>query len=179
MLLRGQSWKVRMLVFRLLALVCAAGCSGCATADHVTLIPLRGNIQTAMSEENGSIVVDIVSTGGIGSARMVATDSRDVILRFRLRGLEELRVMTSDSTWVITVSSAAPDSIRQVLTAGAGLPATLRADDPLWISVKAVPGREKMPPSLFTSGFYQIILPVRLADSRRSGVLLSWVDFFR
>ena len=124
--------------------------------------------------------IDVRSPSGIGRAVIGRTTAwpKAVVLRFRLAGLEQIRVSNQkQTTWAaVSVREGKPEVRRwkgdKEEAVGPG--------DPLWMGIRLLDADEK-PASYDASkkGIIEVTLPAALFEGDPRGITVDWIDFFR
>lgn len=123
-----------------------------------------------VSTSDGRTMIDVTSSGGIGSAALHLPDStcrQPVVFRFHLNGLEQFVLAYGSTRFEVSLSSSELDRppLVTVLVAGTAVPDA--ADDPRFrIDINA--GHP-----------ITISAPADFAPAACGEFALSWVDFFR
>lgn len=145
--------------------------------DAPTPVPPAFEISTAKpadriaySAQNNRVFFDVVSEGGIGSARIVQTAGavpQDMILNLHLRALEHFKFSFDDQFVEIEIPTTGGDHTPRE---------SVSADSPLFMPVKIV-SRDNVYP--IQEGFIQIELPPAYYDAGAREFSMEWIDFYR
>ena len=128
----------------LAALVCLQSCApGVQDRASVEAVLGRPDAEvTFFTGEDGTLVVEVVSPSGIGSADLVLSGPvpKTMVLRFRLKGLEKLDVTYGQTTVTASLSSMPEHSvIESVRQATDGQEREISPGSPYWMAVTVVP----------------------------------------
>ena len=132
-----------------------------------------------MEQEGERTTFDIHSAKGIGSATLAWTGGRrprEAWACFHLHGLEELRIDSGGTSFLVAVSSTDPPRVRQELTRAGEPVRQLVAGDPEWLRwrIETTAGRAPTPPERIW-----VELPPAMLQKSPSEVRLRWIDFYR
>lgn len=141
-----------------------------------------GNLddQIKILTQDDQTVIDISSPSGIGSATLElesGTMPEEMILRLHLRGLEQLRLTSPQTSLEASVSNSNPADVQQrILAASSDSP--LSPDHPLWMQVKIVSEQaEKTIP--LEEGYFEVSVPTEFLRKAGNSFEVQWTDFFR
>lgn len=140
--------------------------------DHITW---------TVAEKNATF--DIYSPSGIGRAtvRWLTGDYPErVVLRFHLKGLEELRFTYATTIVTISVASTGGPVVQQQVARDAGERRATTADSPYWMQTKLV--AEGTPSSTvipLTAGYIEVELPPHFLRTHQTVFAIAWIDFYR
>jgi len=166
------------------ALVCLQACAP-GVQERATVEAVLGRPDAEVSffaGEDGSLVVEVVSPSGIGSADLVLSGPipKSMVLRFRLKGLERLDVAYGQTTVTASLSSMPEygviESVRQATD---GQEREISPGSPHWMAVTLVPAesaKAAMPPQ---GAYIEVRLPADFLMSGERALTIRWVDFFR
>ncbi|MCL4859065.1 MAG: hypothetical protein KJZ93_06645 [Caldilineaceae bacterium] len=138
-------------------------------------------ITWAVSEDR--VRFDIYSTSGIGRAtvHMVADPyPAQIVLRFHLRGLEELRFVYQTTVISVAVASIGERAVHQQVALGEGEAQTIAPDSPYWM--KTTLGMDQPPssnPGSSIDGYVDVELPSNFLQGEETTFSIAWIDFFR
>lgn len=142
------------------------------------ITPKKSEDHVKVRRERDTVIFDVLSRSGIGGAAITRTKGKwpaNVILRFRLGGLESLTVSNGKIKLAGSVLSHSGYAKRLSLTEdgkdGEQAPGT--QIQVLDAAGKPVPGLPKR------GGYFQIAVPKALLESQPKSLELRWVDFFR
>ncbi len=168
------------------ALLLFAACSGVPRGDiHFNVRPHKDDARISIQVEGERALLDIFSASGIGSADLEITSPnrpRQILLRFHLSGLEELRFAYQDTVITASLSSTKEQSIRQSFSK-TGPPSAaaeaITSGHALWMKIRIVPG-EGMPPKLpLPQGYIEVEAPASFIAGDHRRVTIHWIDFYR
>ena len=166
----------RYLIDRLVILVMLASwLTACAmrTAgdERWLVIPDQTNNQIRLTTVDQATVFDIFSERGIGRANvqwMSGDYPARILLRFHLRGLEELRVTYAATTITLSIPSTGAGNVQQqVTTATPGENQPVTPTSPYWMK------------TVVTADWIEVELPPTFLQGRYTGFTVQWIDFFR
>ena len=131
---------------------------------------LKGDPTILLTASNVTLLVDVTSPTGIGSARIEKTSGNwppQIVMRLRLKGLESLKFTYADRTVNLEVPSSGMGGVIESAQVGSGTFAPLTPDSPYWMKVTPGEGYFDVtaPPDFFTSGADQFVV--------------EWIDFYR
>jgi len=163
-------------------LVSCAGLPANAQSEEPVFVVTTKNRddQVDIQYDNGVASIDIRSSTGIGSATLElesGTMPGNMILRLHLKGLEELRLTSSQTSIEVSVSNSDPSDIHQrIIAASSDTP--LLPDHPLWMKVEIVsPQAEKKIP--LEEGYFEVTVPKEFIQKAGNSFEIQWTDFFR
>ena len=137
--------------------------------------------QIGIRQENGVTTVDIHSPSGIGTAKFeLASGARpeQLILRLHLRGLEEFRLISNQTTIAASGSSSEVFNVTSQSVIAVGNEHSITPIDPLWTRVEIISDQpEKKIP--LEEGFFEITVPKEFIRSAGNSFEIQWIDFFR
>ena len=139
-----------------------------------------GNEVTA-SAEDGTLVVDVHSRSGIGSASVehaAGTFPETIVVRLHLRGLEEFRLSYDDTTITASVSSGDSRSVFQNATQPGEGERPITPGSPFWMDVRIVTDRAT-PHIPLDQGYFEITLPKGFLREEQRSFSIRWIDFYR
>jgi hypothetical protein len=136
--------------------------------------------------EDGRMLIDIRSDGGIGGASITwaAAPAVPPVLRLHLRGLEELRLIggnleTGGVETIVSVASTAPHTVRQSTRSdGEAELQPIVEGDPAWLDVSWSPGGEAAGFPL-QDGYFDVTLADTRLTQAGTQLELRWIDFYR
>lgn len=167
----------RIILFFLLLLL--IGCSATNAAQPTA-------VQTATAMENEQpeelpMVYDIISESGIGNEmfqRPADGWAREIVLRFHLKGLEEMRLQFGDTAVTLSIASSGQQEIWQSVSQN-GQNQTLQPGDPNWMQV-VILNDDSTPGSIpLENGTINVLLPASFYEADPESFTLSWIDFYR
>jgi len=136
--------------------------------------------QVDIQYENSVAFIDVYSPTGIGSAILElesGTMPGNMILRLHLKGLEELRLTSSQTSIEASVSNSDPSDIHQRIIA-ASSDSPLLPDHPMWMKIEIVTeqAEKKIP---LEEGYFEITVPKEFILKAGNSFEIQWTDFFR
>jgi hypothetical protein len=161
-----------VLVLSSIVFVSLAACSPASTSiERATYqaVPLKGDPVITFSTTNEMLLIDITSPTGIGSAAIEKTAGQwpsQIVMRLRVKGLENFQFRYADTTIEVSVSSHGDNAVREEYEQ-AGAADTLNPGDPYWIEV--TPG----------TGYFDLEVPVDFLKSGENKFTIEWIDFYR
>jgi hypothetical protein len=158
--------------------------SGDALAQEVPVFQVKaegdGN-NAAISIEGKVAVLDIHSRSGIGRATVEYVSGpilEKIVVRLRLKGLEELRLSYDRTVITARVSSGDSRNVVQSLDPPGGDERPITPDSPHWMEVKIV--SDKAAPRIpLDDGYFEITLPKDVLGKGRRSFSIRWIDFYR
>jgi len=166
----------RYLIDRLVILVMLAFClTACAVhtagAGRWLVIPDQTNNQLRLTTVDQATVLDILSERGIGRANVqwIGGDyPARILLRFHLRGLEELRFTYATTTITLSIPSTGAENVQQqVATSAPGENQPVIPTSPYWMK------------TVVTADWIEVEPPPAFLQGRHAGFTVQWIDFFR
>lgn len=152
------------------------------TIELQVLSIAEGDQVSAGFDLSGNYIVHIHSPKGIGGVELSVTDGiwpKAVILRFYLRGLENLRIVSEGIALEASIKSYGENLVRQTAII-AGKVQEPASDHPWIMSVEIVDRQStdvgKLP---VVDGYINVGLPQTLFESRGRQFEIHWVNFYR
>jgi hypothetical protein len=178
---RGRA-NVETTSLAVLALGVAEPPSADAPAPKFKITTRRKDDRVEVEVDKDRAVFDVSSPFGISQAVIERQDDawpREVVLRLRLKGLENFRA----SNGKVTVEAAAgvkdgkPD-VRVWKDGQENSP--LDEKSPLWTDIRIVGGDGKPAKDLpLKGGYFELTLPRAFFDGNPRSITLNWIDFYR
>jgi hypothetical protein len=177
----AKTWR-----YDLMSLLIAAACSNPPRGDiGFSIRPQKDDARISVTVQGERAFIDIFSASGIGGADLEVTSSdlpQQILLRFHLRGLEELRFAYQDDVITASLSSSKEHEIRQSCNkAGAAATAAqaLVSGDPQWLKIRIVP-QSAAPASLpLQQGHIEVEVPQSFIAGGHRRMAIHWIDFYR
>ena len=161
-----------------LALLLLAGCSGAPRGDiHFSVQPKKDDARLAVTVEDGRAVIEVFSASGIGGAELEIDSAvlpRQILLRFHLRGLEELRFAYDDAVITASLSSAAGRQVHQSFSSAAAPAEAIASGDARWMKIRLVP-----PALPLQQGYIEVEAPQSFLSGGHRRMTIHWIDFYR
>ena len=137
--------------------------------------------QIDIKNEKGISTVDIHSPTGIGSARFVlesGTMPERVVMRLHLKGLEELRLVSDQTTIAASASSSNLFRITDQRIISSGNEYSITPIDPLWMKIEIVSSQaiETIP---LKDGYFEITISNEFIQNSGDSFEIQWIDFYR
>jgi len=144
-------------------------------------VPKKGDPQIVFSITSGTAIIDIVSPPGIGGAAIEKTGGQwppKVLMRFHLKGLEDLKFMYGDKTVAVSVSSTGDSTVRESAIIGDS-ETPIKNDSPYWMAVNILskdgsPGKIPLEDSTI-----EVTAPADFLRSDNAQFSIEWIDFYR
>jgi len=134
-------------------------------------------LQTRVTDDDVSI--DIFSASGIGQAAfefVSAQMPKRIIMRFHLRGLEELRFAYGETIVSASIASTGEQGIRQSMSRAGERPMeTLTSSSSFWMKMR-VASRDQIP---LREGYIEVEAPEDFFKSGARKASIDWIDFYR
>jgi hypothetical protein len=148
-----------------------AACAAPRAAEPATFVykPLKGDPRITFHASDDMLLLDIASFTGIGAAEVEKTSGQwppKVVMRFRLKGLEESRFTYGQHTVEVHVASTAEHAVREFLV-NQGQVATLSPGSPYWMNVTSA------------TGHFDVEAPPDFLKSAETKFKIEWIDFYR
>jgi hypothetical protein len=162
-------------------MLCGAACKIFQNREAmVKIISRQDDARLATRLENEAAIIEIFSASGIGAAVFEFIPGLlppKILLRFHLRGLEELRFAYGETEVKASIASTSDNAIRQSISRAGEKPMEmLTANSPFWMKLRVASRDQKIP---LREGYIEVEAP---ADFLRSGarqVKIHWIDFYR
>jgi hypothetical protein len=136
--------------------------------------------QVSIQYQNGIAFIDVHSPVGIGSATFELESGpmpAEIILRLHLKGLEEIRLTSSQNNIAASVASSDTSNINQRIIAP-GSESPLLPNHPLWMQVEIISELpEKSIP--LEEGYFKITMPKEFIQNAGNSYEIEWIDFYR
>lgn len=177
--MRRSHLEIVLLSFLLVS--CAGGPVNAQSEEPVFTVTTKNEAdRVSFQNLNARTVIDVVSPTGIGSAAFElesGTLPEEISLRLHLRGLEELRLTSAQTSIAASVSNSDPSEVRQrILAASSDTPLT--PGHPLWMEIEIVPEQpEKKIP--LEEGYFEVTLPQEFIQKAGNSFEIAWIDFYR
>ena len=137
--------------------------------------------QVSVQNENGAARIDISSPTGIGSADLVLESGampEAMIVRFHLRGLEQIRFTSAKDQIAASFSSSEVVTIPDQMKISEGNEIPILPGQPLWMKIEIVSEQaEKIIP--LEEGFFEVTLPKEFLQKAGTSFTIEWIDFYR
>ncbi len=182
------AFRILFIALSCLLLATSTACrqpSATLTPATFTAAPLRGDPQIVVSTINDTLVVDITSPTGIGSAAIEKTAGQwpgKIVLRFHLSGLEEMKFHYGDTTLQVNVSSHGDNAVTETLVKN-GETTALSPGDPLytpyWMNVQILNADGATGTIPLQNGAIDVSAPPDFFRSGATKFTLEWIDFYR
>lgn len=158
---------------------CAAPAAGPATSatapSEVQVATDKPDNRVAVTSDADRLIVDVVSPSGIGNAGVrMATGAMPptVLMRFHLRGLEQMTLAFGDAVVKLSVPSGGGPVLQSVIEAGQER--AIGPDSPYWMAVT-----QAAPPDGSDSVLFEVTSPPAFAASPPASFTVGWIDFYR
>jgi len=172
---------LRIVLLSFLLVSCAGGAVNAQSGEPIFTVTTKNkDDRVSFQNLNAQTFIDVYSPSGIGSAALgleSGTLPEEIVLRLHLRGLEELRLTSAQTSITASVSNSDPSEIRQrVLAASSDTPLT--PGHPLWMEIEIVPeqAEKKIP---LEEGYFEVTLPQEFIQKAGSSFEIEWIDFYR
>lgn len=158
---------------------CASPAAGPATsataAPEAQVATDKPDNRVAVTRDANRLIVDVVSPSGIGSAgvRLPAGDMPPtVLMRFHLRGLEQMTLAFGDAVVKLSAPSGGRPVLQSVIEAGQER--AIGPDSSYWMEVT-----QTAPPDGSDSALFEVTSPPAFAASPPASFTVGWIDFYR
>ena len=138
------------------------------------------------SGKNGSTVFEVFSPGGIGEAEIKlvsGTPPQKIVLRFYLKGLEELRITAGNTALLISVSSHGDQAVHQSIrmeNADSVHWQQIDSGSQYWTEIRMVDTEGKPANKIpLKNGYFEAVLPQNFINDKTPVFSLRWIDFYR
>jgi hypothetical protein len=125
-------------------------------------------------------LIDIDSPSGIGSVILElesGTLPEGIILRLHLKGLEELRLTSAQTSIAASVSNSDPSEVHQRIAA-ASSDTPLLPGQPLWMEIRIV-SEQAVKTLPLEEGYFEITVPKEFIRKAGTSFEIEWIDFHR
>jgi hypothetical protein len=167
-------------------LLALAGCvplpEATPAGPTVRLAALAPGDSIAVEEAaDGSVILDITSARGIGRAEIerLGPAPASLVLRLRLKGLEEFRLVWGDTEVTAHVGSGSP-AVRQELSRPGATPSAAAAEidstSPYWLPIRIEAANPTIP---LADGFFAVSAPPAFLQAAPARFTVRWIDFYR
>jgi len=165
-------------------LLCAACASAPRNGIRWQVIASKADTKITVHSEGERALLDIFSASGVGSAELEITSPalpRHLLMRFHLRGLEELRFAYAETVITASLSSTQEQKIQQSLSSP-GVPAMAEAitsEQPQWMKMRLVPAGNASSDSGRPPGVIEVEAPRSFIAAGHRRMTIHWIDFYR
>jgi hypothetical protein len=172
---------VEAIVVSFLLVSCAGGPARAQSGGPVFVVTTKNqDDQINVQHQNGTSIIEVESPSGIGSATFELESGNmpeQVILRLHLRGLEELRLTSVQTSIAASVSNSDPSEIHQRIAA-ASIDTPILPGEPLWMEIEIVSERavEMLP---LEEGYFEVRVPGEFLRKAGISFEVKWIDFHR
>ncbi len=155
-----------------LVVLSTAACASSSAANVGAVyraVPLKGDPRITFSTTEDTLLIDITSPTGIGGAAIEKTSGQwpgTIVMRLRVKGLEQFEFTYGNSSIDLAVSSQNAQVVHEVLTQP-GKMGTVSPGDPYWIAVTPGPG------------YFDLQAPADFFKSGENKFTIDWIDFYR
>lgn len=168
----------------LLFVVSLAACAVLTTDGGLATVAVaRPDDRMTWAVSANTVRFDIYSASGIGRAtvHMLANPyPTQIVLRFHLRGLEELRFGYQTTVISVAVASIGDRVVHQQVALGAGEAQSIAPDSPYWMKTEIVMDQPPFPTSGSPiTGYIDVELPSSFLRGEQTSFSIEWVDFYR
>ncbi len=163
-----------MLAGGVLAACAAPPAAGPATPEYQIATDKPDDVVTA-TMDGERLLVDVQSPSGIGSAGVRAADGAmppAVLLRFHLRGLEQMTFAFGDAIVKLSVPSGGDRPVMQSVVEG-GQESPLTPESPYWMEVAQTTAAGS------AEAVFEVAAPPAFSDSPPANFTVGWIDFYR
>ena len=140
----------------------------------------RTDDRVEVKSENDKIIFDVRSPFGISRATIERTTEQwpeKVLIRLRLKGLENFNVSTEKLKLEASVSSQNGDAR---LWKDGKEDMLLDSKSPYWMEIRIIDSDGKPTKALpLKAGYIEMQLPKKLFEVNPKSIALNWVDFYR
>lgn len=147
----------------------------------IRVISHNAEARFKVAVEADGAVIEIFSPQGIGQAAFEITAPNapeKILLRFHLRGLEELRFAYHETVVTASMTSSDKHDIRQNLSRAGEKPANpqvISSSSPFWMQIR-VKSRGAIP---LREGYIEVEAPADFLQSGARQASIQWIDFYR
>jgi hypothetical protein len=172
---------VEAIVVSFLLVSCAGGPASAQSGGPVFVVTAKNtDDQISIQFDNSAALIDIISPSGIGEAVFELESGsmpEQVILRLHLRGLEEFRLTSIQTSIAASVSNSDPSEVHQRIAA-ASIDTPILQGEPLWMEIEIVSERavEMLP---LEEGYFEVTVPRDFLRKAGISFEVKWIDFHR
>jgi len=168
----------------LAALSLVSGCTSPRRSDPpvFSLHPeSEGGNELSATVQDETALIYVQSLSGIGSAWVELVGGafpEKMVLRLKLRGLEQFRLAYGDMVILASVSSANGGSVQQSIRTAEGDEQPHASGSPYWMDIQIVAdqGASHIP---LDQGYFEITLPEDFIREGPRTFYFQWIDFYR
>ena len=164
-----------------LLMSCASLPARAQSGDPVFAVtPKNKDDQVDIQYENGTVLINVISPTGIGSATLElesGTMPEEIIVRLHLRGLEEFRLTSAQTSIAASVSNSDPSEVHQrIIAASSDTP--LLPSQPLWMKIEIV-SEQSVKTLPLEEGYFEVTIPKEFLRKAGTSFEIEWIDFHR
>lgn len=159
---------------------------GCAlgTEEVTTVGAILGRpdaAATAFVMEDGTLIIEVTSPSGIGSAELTISGPmpKRAVLRLWLKGLEGLEVSYGETVVTASLLGTTGSNLMEAIRLASGEEELVTPSSPYWMAVQVVPTGPSPTTIPLAQGYIEISLPEHFFRSKERTVAIRWVDFYR
>lgn len=148
--------------------------AGPATSEFQIATDKPDNVVTA-TMDGERLLVDVQSASGIGSAGVRAADGEmpsAVLMRFHLRGLEQMTFAFGGAIIKLSVPSGGDRPVMQSVVEG-GQERAITPESPYWMDVTQTTADGS------TENIFEVAAPPAFSSSPNANFTIGWIDFYR
>lgn len=158
--------------------------AGAGAASDFAIACRRDDDRIPVIAEADRTVFEIVSARGIGAASIRRCRPQwpaTLVLRPRLRGLEQLQITAGGVTLEVSVSSSPPHAVRQTVSQpDSQRDKTIDRASRFWAKVRILNAAGRPAGGLpDEGGCFELELPAALLDGNPAAIDVRWIDFYR
>lgn len=177
--MRFLRWVIESAIMTVTIMV--TSCSPIQPPASLQVVAERPDSSITVSGADGAAILEIHSPSGIGAATVSMGEGlapRQIVLRFFLNGLEELRLSYADVELIVSVPSQQTGEVLQLRSVN-GQQLTIERTDPAWMEVRT-PGKHGYNSATAPNGApIEVVLPADFQRRNPRQFTMAWIDFFR
>ena len=178
---RGVLGLVALVAIVLLAVAAFSQALDRAGAVTLAVTPRSPDTTWSVTIAGQQAIIDLFSSKGIGSAGVEVTSSAmpaSIIIRFHLRGLENLRFTYASTTIEGSLSSLSGRAVYETVRTGSAdaPPQAIGPGSPYWMPMTVVTSQTPAPEQVAS---IEVQAPADFIEGRHTSFAIDWVDFYR
>ncbi|HXF85447.1 MAG TPA: hypothetical protein VNK49_08660 [Anaerolineales bacterium] len=169
-----------ILLLNILLASCAAGLRKNSEEPFFRVTIKDPSDQIVIETAEQGIIIDVTSPNGIGSAKFELTSGTmpaEIIIRLHLKGLEEFRLVSPQTTIAASIPSGVfKNSDQRIISPDGEAPISML--HPMWLDINAVTSQTE-PTIPLEEGFFEIKVPKTFISKTGDSFEIQWIDFYR
>jgi len=151
----------------------------------IQIVSQNEDAQIKVDVGKDSALIEIFSPKGIGQAEfeIVSQDlPKKILMRFHLRGLEELRFAYDETVITTSLASTGENDIRQSIKRKGDQQIAAQAimpNSPYWMKTRVVSPDNSRPQIPLQNGYIDVEAPEDFLKGGHRKASIHWIDFYR